>query len=57
MKIVRTDFLEVFAEPDQSHKNSKGIDEAEIGEHGDEIDVQLLISVQFLHIDTAGTRS
>jgi hypothetical protein len=52
-----TDFLKVLAKPEEAHKNGKRVDEAQVGEDGDEVDVELLVRIQVFDIDTAEQRS
>lgn len=46
-----TNFLKVLAEPDQTHKNSESVDEAEVCDNGNEIDVKLLVVHEILDIN------
>lgn len=41
----------MLAEPDQTHKNSESIDEAEVCDNGNEIDVKLLVEHEILYIN------
>jgi hypothetical protein len=47
-----TEAVEMFAEPMQTDHYDQNIDETEVGEDGDEVNVQLLVRVQSLDIDT-----
>ena len=40
----------MLAEPDKAHEDGKGVDEAEVGEHGDKVQVELLVRVEVLDV-------
>lgn len=40
------------AEPEQAHEDGEGIDEAQVGEHGDKVNIQLLVGIQIFDVDT-----
>ena len=44
--------LQVFLKPEQAHDDNQDVDEAEVGEDGDEVDIKLLVGLEFVHINT-----
>ena len=40
-----TNFLQMLVEPPDANDDNQDVDEAEIGKHGNEVDVQLLIQL------------
>lgn len=48
-----TEVFESFAEPSQPDNNYNDIDKAQIRDDGSDVDEDLLVSLERLHIDTA----
>ena len=46
-----TGLFQMLSKPEQAHNDNADIDEADVCEHRDEVEHQLLIRVQLFHID------
>lgn len=52
----RTEGLQLFSEPVQSHDYHCDVDESEICDHSDQVSVDLLVCRQFFQINTLQAR-